>query len=566
MSDTLLANIEYCGSFVKDFQGLLLYTHIPAAIATLALSLIVFLKDHRSLLSRILFGISLSFSAWVILNLLIWLRFDNAGIVMAAWAPIEVIKVFTFFLCWYFVYSFIEKKDFSGIQKIAWGLLLVTTFVLSITPFNIHSYNLSECIAIENTLFSNLTSWTQILISVLLVVYLLLNLFKTKLREDRKRLTVLSVGVIVFVLSFFILGKISEATQNYTYEAIGLFGMVFFTVCMAYLIFKYSLFNVKVFSAQVLVVALIILTGSQLTFVSGYAVILASITTFSSIVFGYFLVKSVKNEIEQRNKLEDLTTQLEHANNTLAAANDKLKTLDKLKTEFLSLASHQLRTPLTIIKGYASMLLEGSFGPLQGTQEEGVKPIYASAQGLTNIVEDLLNVSKIEQGGMQYELAPTDVSKIVKDLYKEMTIPAENKKLAFTLEVPPNDTFMATIDGLKMKQVFLNLTDNSIKYTQEGFVKIGLTREGKNIVFYVTDSGVGISPETKAKLFEKFSRGEGGKLNTTGSGLGLYLAREITRAHKGDIEILSEGLGKGSTFRVLFPGSGAAVIDGMKTS
>ena len=566
MSDTLLANIEYCGSFVKDFQGLLLYTHIPAAIATLALSLIVFLKDHRSLLSRILFGISLSFSAWVILNLLIWLRFDNAGIVMAAWAPIEVIKVFTFFLCWYFVYSFIEKKDFSGIQKIAWGLLLVTTFVLSITPFNIHSYNLSECIAIENTLFSNLTSWTQILISVLLVVYLLLNLFKTKLREDRKRLTVLSVGVIVFVLSFFILGKISEATQNYTYEAIGLFGMVFFTVCMAYLIFKYSLFNVKVFSAQVLVVALIILTGSQLTFVSGYAVILASITTFSSIVFGYFLVKSVKNEIEQRNKLEDLTTQLEHANNTLAAANDKLKTLDKLKTEFLSLASHQLRTPLTIIKGYASMLLEGSFGPLQGIQEEGVKPIYASAQGLTNIVEDLLNVSKIEQGGMQYELAPTDVSKIVKDLYKEMTIPAENKKLAFTLEVPPNDTFMATIDGLKMKQVFLNLTDNSIKYTQEGFVKIGLTREGKNIVFYVTDSGVGISPETKAKLFEKFSRGEGGKLNTTGSGLGLYLAREITRAHKGDIEILSEGLGKGSTFRALFPGSGAAVIDGMKTS
>ena len=119
---------------------------------------------------------------------------------------------------------------------------------------------------------------------------------------------------------------------------------------------------------------------------------------------------------------------------------------------------------------------------------------------------------------------------------------------------------MANVDPVKMKQVFLNLADNSIKYTPVGGkVSLALAREGDTIVFSVTDNGVGISPETKAKLFEKFSRGEGGKMNTGGSGLGLYLAKQIAIAHKGDVVIESDGLGTGSTFKVILPAVGAHV-------
>ena len=251
--------------------------------------------------------------------------------------------------------------------------------------------------------------------------------------------------------------------------------------------------------------------------------------------------------------LEDLTEQLEHSNLGLADLNGKLKGLDKLKTEFLSLASHQLRSPLTAIKGYASMLTEGSFGKMDEKQDVAVKRIYTSAQGLVSIVEDLLNVSKIEQGGMKYEFMTTELSKSVTDLYNEMKIPAESKGLELTLDIPPYEKFIVNADPTKLKQVFLNLTDNSIKYTPKGFVKLSLRHEGSNIVFAVSDNGVGISPETMGKLFGKFNRGEGGKLNTGGSGLGLYLAREIARVHKGDIVIESEGLGKGSTFKVVIP-------------
>ena len=122
------------------------------------------------------------------------------------------------------------------------------------------------------------------------------------------------------------------------------------------------------------------------------------------------------------------------------------------------------------------------------------------------------------------------------------------------MHVPKTEKCIATVDPVKIKQIFLNLTDNSIKYTPDGGkVEIALKHINNTIEFAVKDTGVGISPETKAKLFEKFSRGEGGKLNTGGSGLGLYLARQIARAHKGDVVIESEGLGKGSTFKVVLP-------------
>jgi signal transduction histidine kinase len=244
---------------------------------------------------------------------------------------------------------------------------------------------------------------------------------------------------------------------------------------------------------------------------------------------------------------------LERTKESLLEANVKLQSLDKLKSEFISLASHQLRSPLTVIKGYASTLTDGIVGDLTPKQSEIVRHIYTSAQGLASVVEDFLNVTKIEQGGMKYVFAETDLGTIVRDLASDMKIAAEDKHLKLSLEIDEECKYIINADGVKLKQVFLNLIDNSIKYTKEGFVMLRLTANDNEILFSVTDSGVGISEETKAKLFTKFVRGEGGALNAGGSGLGLYLAQEIVKAHKGKITIDSKGLDKGSTFSVVLP-------------
>jgi signal transduction histidine kinase len=238
----------------------------------------------------------------------------------------------------------------------------------------------------------------------------------------------------------------------------------------------------------------------------------------------------------------------------LKAANLKLQELDKLKTEFLSLASHQLRSPLTAIKGYTSMLLEGSFGQITDSQKEAIDRVYQSSSHLAKVVEDLLNVSKIEQGGMKYQMAAFDLEKAAKDLATDLSITAEKKGLKLEFVTDNKAPYTIYGDMEKLRQVLLNIIDNAIKYTQTGSITVSLKEAAQAgyIVLGVTDTGMGISPEEKEKLFQKFSRGEGGKTNTGGSGLGLYLAKTIVEAHKGHIAIDSPGVGKGSTFSIEF--------------
>lgn len=263
----------------------------------------------------------------------------------------------------------------------------------------------------------------------------------------------------------------------------------------------------------------------------------------------YLSVLSVRKEIETKHLIETQAKKIEEAN-------IRLKSLDKLKSEFISLATHQLRSPLTVIKGYASTLTDGVVGDLTPKQRDLVHHIYTAATGLANVVEDFLNVSKIEQGGMKYAFALVDVREIVKDLSSDMKIIAEDKGLRFESNIDENNVYTIEGDSTKIKQVFLNTIDNSIKYTKEGFVKVSLSQNAldKTMKFSVSDSGIGISEETKQKLFTKFGRGSAGStLNTGGSGLGLYLAQAIVEAHKGRMEVLSDGEGKGATFSVYLP-------------
>ncbi len=235
----------------------------------------------------------------------------------------------------------------------------------------------------------------------------------------------------------------------------------------------------------------------------------------------------------------------------LRRANEKLQSLDKLKTEFLSLAAHQLRSPLTAIRGYTSLLLDGSFGSVDEKQKEAINRVYESSTHLTKVVEDLLNVSKIESGGMKYTMAPFDMEKTAKDIATDLSITAEKKGLKLEFRTDGQPPYMVLGDMEKMRQVVLNIVDNAIKYTQQGSIVVSVTKvAGATVHFAVADTGVGIAPDEQDRLFQKFSRGEGGKMNTGGSGLGLYLAKQIVEAHGGHISIHSPGAGKGSTFAI----------------
>ncbi|MBI2099998.1 MAG: HAMP domain-containing histidine kinase [Candidatus Vogelbacteria bacterium] len=252
----------------------------------------------------------------------------------------------------------------------------------------------------------------------------------------------------------------------------------------------------------------------------------------------------LRKEVAQREHIENLASELERAN-------EKLKELDKVKTEFVSIATHQLRAPLTAIKGYASMILEGSFGAINGKAKEAVDIVFQSSQKLVSVIEDFLNITRIELGKMKYELTDFDLKQLVESALKENAPSIARKGLTFKFNTDGHSDYKINADYGKLAQVVNNLIDNALKYTEAGSLTVTLSKVGGKTRLAIADTGVGIPPETMEKLFQKFTRAaDASKSNLAGTGLGLYVAKQIIEAHHGRLWAESDGVGQGSTFIV----------------
>lgn len=249
-----------------------------------------------------------------------------------------------------------------------------------------------------------------------------------------------------------------------------------------------------------------------------------------------------------------LKKEVEKATRELKNANEKLKKLDQAKSEFISIASHQLRTPLTIIKGYISMMLEGDFGNLDDIQRENLGKVYDSNERLIQLVENLLNISRIESGRLQFAYEILSLENLVENVVEELRNAANKKRLNFVYKKTSSNLPKTKMDEGKIRQVVMNLIDNAIKYTKKGSVTINLKKTGNYLHFCVSDSGMGINKNDLPNLFKKFSRGESvNVVHTEGTGLGLYVAKQMIEAHKGKIWVESQGPGKGSKFYFELP-------------
>lgn len=236
-------------------------------------------------------------------------------------------------------------------------------------------------------------------------------------------------------------------------------------------------------------------------------------------------------------------------------ANEKLKELDKLKDEFVSLASHELRTPMTAIKSYLFMALAGKGGILTDKQKYYIQRSYDATDRLIKLVNDMLNVSRIESGRITLDLKPQDMSKIITDVVTEITPRAQEFGIVISYTAIALPSVVGDSD--KIKEVLINLVGNSLKFTPpKGLVAIQTSTDGKNVIVEVKDSGKGIRPEDMPKLFQKFStRGTAYlvKENTKGTGLGLYISKLLIEKQNGKMWVKSEGENKGTSFYFSLP-------------
>lgn len=231
----------------------------------------------------------------------------------------------------------------------------------------------------------------------------------------------------------------------------------------------------------------------------------------------------------------------------------RLKEVDQMKDEFISMASHELRTPITGIKGYLSMILDGTFGQAPSIIKEKLGLVSEATKRIDELVVDLLDVSRIQQGRIQLEIMPLNLSEAVKEILAELKGQAEVKGLQLIYEKPAEKLPLVRADEQKLKQVLVNLAGNAIKYTFKGKVTITSTPKEKTMEIKIADTGMGMSAKAKERLFEKFYRIKTKQTqNISGTGLGLWITKQLVEMMDGEIYVDSiEGVGTQVT--VLLP-------------
>jgi len=508
------------------------------------LAILVYRNNPKGKLNKIFLWMVVYMFGWVnftYLSRLIGINQPSLAplFLKVAWFVSPLLFLFLYFLV---IYLLDQEKKYRFLNKIC---ILVAGLASLTTGFTNLVIGGVKFINGDLTIIYGGAMWPFLGVITFFIIATLYPLMKTYVRsstEKKLKIQYFLVGIFIFYLAniifnvvFPILFKIVRFYYIGDYSAIFLLGLT------AYAIVKRELFGIKVVLTELFVGVIAILLLVQA---------LGSATIFEYIwkgglfvvflVFGYMLIRSVLREIKLREALQQ--------------AYAKLQVLDKAKSEFISIASHQLRTPLTAIKGYISMIIEGSYGKMPEKAQRPVENVYKSAERLINLVNDLLSVSRLEAGKIKVEPKKTCIEDLILGIIEELKIKADAKKIYLKFQKPLRALPKIIIDPDKIRQVILNIIDNAIRYTITGGITIEVEVKTGKLRIIISDTGEGMTREEISNMFESFSRGAaGGRLWTEGSGLGLYIARRFVEMHHGKVWVESQGKGKGSTFYIELP-------------
>jgi signal transduction histidine kinase len=380
---------------------------------------------------------------------------------------------------------------------------------------------------------------------------------------ERAQVAIVLVGAGIATALGVVMNLILPMLGNYTLVWLGPDMTSILLVASMYAITKHRLFESRVMLSELL--AILLFLGAlylTLRFPSPPYVYYQAVYLTLTIAVGILFLRSVNKEVIATDRLQEANEQLEGRNRRLAAltenleqANQSLKELMEIKTEFLHIASHQLRTPLTSMRGLLEMQAKGDLERLPVEQRRQMqRDMLTSANKLNNIVNDLLDAMELEGGTLNFRFAPVQLEDLVEDVIKMLKLNYDRKGLFLTFQHPATPLPQVEADDRFLREALMNMVDNAEKYTPHGGVTIKVEAKDDTMELSVTDTGIGIDPEEAQELFGKFVRGRrSSAIHTDGSGLGLYIIKRIIEGHHGQIRLDSPGIDKGTTVHVTLP-------------
>lgn len=514
--------------------------------ASLFFGFIVFMNDRKSVTNRSFLLFLLLTVAYSAVNFLQYHLPAERGLL--------VLRLVIFFGVWHafslFQLFYVFPRSQKAFPKWYWRgavpLAAVTSF-LALTPLVIQQIGqlsaTGQVVKVVNGPGFFLFAFTVVVLISGALWFLAKNILQSRGIERTQTLYVACGTVMSFSLLLMFNFILPGFLDNARFVPLAPLFFLPFIAFTFYATVKHHFLNTKVISTEIFTFLLAVVTLLEVILTDDLLILIFRMGVFVLVLaFGMLLMRSVRREVEQRVELERLTMHLKEANL-------RLEDLSRFKSQLLSLASHQIKSPLAAIKGFASILLEGLYGPVEGKVRETLEKMKKSADGLVVLINTLLDLRKVEEGRMEYQFAKIDLVALAGQVMEELEPLATEKRLEFTFHSSNPQVFVSA-DESKLKQVLQNLVDNSVKYTARGFVRVTITEEGQSAMFRVTDSGLGIPPDLIPHLFEEFIRDERAREEVIGTGLGLYIARKIVEAHGGRIWAESKGPNQGASFYV----------------
>lgn len=514
--------------FSSNVPTLFYYSHGISVAFALFFGFFVFIKTKNVLSAKILFLMTLLFSIWTGLDLYLWAT-NDPSYVMFFWSLVIIVEVLLYMCSIYFIDVFNEKKDVSFKKKLLMFFLLLPIILTFPTNLNLVGVDISSCVAIEGFIAKYYTYAVE-LFSVIWIFFYSIRLYKKTVDTTSKKQIIFStIGIIFFLLALSSGNLIGSFTEQWQYSQFGLFAMPIFIGILGYLVVQYNSFNIKLIATQALVWLLALLIGSQLFYpTNAIDFIITAITLMAFIVFGIFLIKSVKREIEHRKEIEQLASQREN---------------------FIHFLSHEVKGILGKNINMFDLILNKNSGATPDQITHFAERSLSDTRGAVDMVENILHSNDVKDGKISMNMQPFDMKAAVIEAIDGLKSDAEAKHLTMETKINTGDfTVLGDRENIE-KHVIRNLIDNSIRYTPTGGLTILLSDLGKSVRFSVKDTGVGITAEDMKKLFTEGGHGkDSAKVNVHSTGYGLYFAKGIVDAHHGKIWAESEGAGKGTTF------------------
>lgn len=508
----------------------------------------VFLKNKKSWTSRLFFTLSLLIEAYIVVNFLslhpptpgsqlLWIRV--VMFVCSFIGPTLLLLAATF-----------PGDEFKLKKRYLFPILALMTLSASASLSNLVfkslEYSGGQALPVPGP---GIPIFFMDFVGLFLLSFIVLIFKYRKSSGQEKSQNFYFILGVIATFSFMAISTVIFVVILKTSAAVflGPLSSVILMLFISYAIFKYGLFHIKIIATEALVLFLTIVLLSEGFLAEGAsAMVFKFFFAILVALLGISLVRSVRKEIKQKEELGQLADSLEKAN-------VKLQEADKQKTEFLTMASHQLRTPLSILKGYIELIREGSYGKIQPATKKVLDDMDTNNEHLVKLVDKLLDITRLEQGRTKYSFAMNNVCNLIDDAVNDLKIKAKEKKLKLVWTCPKKMTEVYC-DQEKMHHVIYNFIDNALKYSEKGTIKVLLEEKDDGINMRVLDNGIGFDKADENSFFQKFYRGDNVRtIGIDGTGLGLYVCRMFIEAHSGRVWAHSDGLGKGSEFGFWIP-------------